>query len=168
MLAKEEKRLVSALGWSESAWKFVEEMAAGARYEDHPSIYCFSLHHSRQVVGIMVSIIANEGREWGGINFPNNGSIPNLPQGAIVEGQCIVDKRGITPIVVGDLPKPFLGLTLHILNWQELTVDAALSGDKDLLYQAILASPYVHDMKAAKKIMDDLLIAHAEYLPQFK
>jgi len=116
----------------------------------------------------MVSIIANEGREWGGVNFPNNGSIPNLPRDAIVESQCIVDKRGITPVVVGDLPKPFLGLTLHILNWQELTVDAALSGDKDLLYQALLASPYVHDMKAAKKTMDELLVAHAEYMPKFK
>ncbi|MCW4025944.1 MAG: hypothetical protein NWE76_00485 [Candidatus Bathyarchaeota archaeon] len=168
LLKKEEKRLVSALGWSEQSWKFVEEMAAGAGYEDHPAIYCFGLHHSRQVVGIMVSIIANEGREWGGVNFPNNGSIPNLPRDAIVESQCIVDKRGITPVVVGDLPKPFLGLTLHILNWQELTVDAALSGDKDLLYQALLASPYVHDMKAAKKIMNALLVAHAEYMPKFK
>jgi len=115
-----------------------------------------------------VSIIANEGREWGGINFPNDGAITNLPNDAIVEGHCIVDKRGLTPIVTGDLPKPFLGLTLHLLNWQKLTVDAALSGDKNLLYQAILACPYVHDMKAAKKIMEELLAAHAEFMPQFK
>jgi alpha-galactosidase/6-phospho-beta-glucosidase family protein len=47
-------------------------------------------------------------------------------------------------------------------------VDAALSGDKNLLYQAILASPYVHDMKAAEKIMKELLIAHSKYMPQFK
>ncbi len=166
---EEKKRIYrTVLGWNESAWKFVEEMVAGAEYDSHSTEYRFSLHHSRHVIGIMVSIIANEGREWGGINFTNNGAIPNLPQDAIVEGPCIVDKRGLTPIVVGDLPKPFLGLTLHILNWQELTVDAALTGDKKLLYQAILACPYVHDMKAAKKIMDELLIAHAQYMPQFK
>ncbi|RLI06400.1 hypothetical protein DRO22_01105 [Candidatus Bathyarchaeota archaeon] len=163
-----EKRRVSILGWTESAWKFVEEMAAGAEYDPERPEYCFRLHHSRHVIGIMVSIIANEGREWGGINFPNKGAITNLPQDAIVEGPCIVDKRGITPIVVGDMPKCFLGLTLHILNWQELTVDAALSGDKNLLYQALLACPYVHDMKAAKFIMDELLKAHADYMPQFK
>jgi alpha-galactosidase/6-phospho-beta-glucosidase family protein len=69
---------------------------------------------------------------------------------------------------MGDLPKPFLGVTLHILNWQQLTVDAALSSDKNLLYQAILASPYVHDMKAAGKIMKELLIAHSKYMPQFR
>lgn len=167
-LKQEKKRLVSALGWDPSAWKFIEDLVAGAKYEDHPDQYCFRLYHSRHVIGVMVSIIANEGREWGGANFQNNGAITNLPRNSIVEGHCMVDKRGLTPIVVGDLPKPFLGLTRHMLNWQELTVDAALCGDKDLLYQAILACPYVHDTKAAKKIMDDLLIAHAEYMPQFK
>lgn len=167
-LLGEKRRRVSILGWTESAWRFVEEMAAGADYDPERPEYCFRLHHSRHVVGIMVSIIKNEGREWGGINFPNKGAITNLPYDAIVEGPCIVDKRGITPIVMGDLPKPFLGITLHILNWQELTVDAALSGDKNLLYQALLACPYVHDMKAAKAIMEELLEAHAEYMPQFK
>jgi 6-phospho-beta-glucosidase len=158
----------SLLGWSKSAWDFVNEMLAGADYDPNRPEYCFHLHHARHAIGIMVSIIANEGREWGGINFPNNGAIGNLPRNAIVEGPCIVDRRGITPIVVGDLPKPLLGLTLHTLNWQELTVDAALMGDKDLLYQALLACPYVHDMEAARKIMDELLIAHAEFMPQFK
>jgi len=167
LLKKEEKRLVSALGWSEQSWKFVEEMAAGARYEDHPAIYCFGLHHSRQVVGIMVSIISNDGYEWGGINFPNNGAVTNLPIGAIVEGSCIVDARGPVPIAMGDLPKPFVGLTQHVINWQELTVDAALSGDRGSLYQALLASPYVHDMRAAEAIMDELLVTHADYMPQF-
>ena len=167
LLRNREKR-VSILGWTKSAWKFVEEMLAGAEYDPERPEYCFRLHHSRHVIGIMVSIIANEGREWGGINFPNRGAITNLPYDAIVEGPCIVDKRGITPIVMGELPKCFLGITLHILNWQELTVDAALSGDKNLLYQALLACPYVHDMKAAKVIMDELLKAHAEYMPQFK
>jgi len=156
------------LGWSESRWKFVEELLTGAEYHRHPDEYCFELYHARQAIGILVSIAANEGREWGGINFPNRGAITNLPKDSIVEGHCIVDKRGLTPIAMGDLPKPFLGLTQHIINWQELTVDAALSGDKDMLYQALLACPYVHDMNAAKAIMNELLKAHNEYMPQFK
>ena len=79
-----------------------------------------------------------------------------------------MNSRGITPIAMGDLPKAFLGITHHVINWQELTVDAALSGDVKLLYQALLACPYVHDMDAARVIMDELLQAHAEYMPQFK
>lgn len=158
----------SVLGWSESRWKFVEELLGGAEYDQHPAEYCFELYHSRHAIGILVSIAADEGREWGGINFPNGGAIANLPNDSIVEGPCMVDKRGLTPIAAGDLPKPFLGLAQHIINWQELTVDAALSGGRDILYQALLACPYVHDMNAAKAMMDELLKAHAEYMPQFK
>jgi len=61
-----------------------------------------------------------------------------------------------------------LGHTLHLINWQQLTVDAALSGDRAVLYQALLACPYVHDMKAARAIMDELMAAHADYMPQFR
>jgi len=153
-------------GWTELASKLVNELVAGAEFD--PKRHYLHKAHARHSIGIMVSIAANEGREWGGINFPNNGAITNLPQNAIVEGSCIVDKRGLTPVAMGELPKCFLGVTLHTINWQELTVDAALTGDRDILYQALLASPYVHDMEAAKKIMDELLIAHAEYMPQFK
>jgi len=158
----------SVLGWTESRWKFVEKMLAGTEYSQHPNEYCFDLHHARQAIGILVSIVADEGREWGGINLPNKGAITNLPNDSIVESQFIVDKRGLTPVAMGGIPKPFLGLTQHIINWQELTVDAALSGDKEMLYQALLACPYVHDMNAAKHIMDELLKAHSEYMPQFK
>jgi 6-phospho-beta-glucosidase len=158
----------SVLGWSEFRWKFIKKLLDGAGYDQHPPEYCFELYHSRQAIGILVSIATDEGREWGGINFPNKGAITNLPINSIVEGPCIVDKRGITPIVMGDLPKPFLGLTLHIINWQELSVDAALNGDKDVLYQALLACPYVHDMDAAKAVMDELLKVHIEYMPQYK
>ena len=158
----------SVLGWAESRWKFVEKMLVGTEYSQHPNEYCFDLHHARQAIGILVSIVADEGREWGGINLPNKGAITNLPNDSIVESQFIVDKQGLTPIAIGGIPKPFLGLTQHIINWQELTVDAALSGDKEMLYQALLACPYVHDMKAAEQIMDELLKAHSEYMPQFK
>jgi 6-phospho-beta-glucosidase len=147
-------------------WDYVEQMIQGAPYDDTRSH--MSMHHPRHALGIAVSIITNDGREWGGMNFPNTGAISNLPLGAIVEGHCIVDGRGPTPVAVGELPKAVLGMTQHIINWQELTVDAALTGDKRLLYQALLASPYVHDMGAARAIMDELLVAHADYMPQFK
>lgn len=147
-------------------WKFVDEMIAGAPYDEtRPHL---AMHHPRHAIGIAVSILTNEGREWGGMNYPNRGSIYNLPADAIVEGSCIVGAAGPMPLALGELPKPMLGLIQHIINWQELTVDAALSGDKKKLYQALLACPYVHDMEAARQIMEELLVAHADYMPQFK
>jgi 6-phospho-beta-glucosidase len=149
-----------------NVWDYVDAMIEGAPYDETKSH--MQMHHARHAIGLAVSVIADDGREWGGMNFPNNGAIANLPRGAIVEGQCIVDARGPTPIAMGDLPKPMLGQTLATLAWEDLTVDAALTGDKRVLYQALLAAPYVHDMKAAKAIMDELLVAHADLMPQFK
>jgi 6-phospho-beta-glucosidase len=146
-------------------WDYVDALIEGALYDDtkpHMRMY-----HARHAVGLAASIISNDGREWGGMNFPNNGAISNLPRGAIVEGQCIVDARGPSQIALGELPKAMLGQTLAYLAWQDLTVDAALTGDKRVLYQALLAVPYLHDMKAAKQIMDDLLVVHADLMPQF-
>lgn len=156
-------------GWGarmQRTWDYVDELIAGAPYDD--SKPHMRMHHPRHAIGIATSIAADERREWGGMNFPNSGAISNLPADAIVEGHCVVGRGGPTPVPMGKLPKPLLGFTQHILNWQELTVDAALTGDKKVLFQALLASPYVHDMAAARTIMDELLIAHADLMPQFK
>jgi 6-phospho-beta-glucosidase len=147
-------------------WEYVDALIDGAPYDD--SKPHMRMYHARHAIGIAASIVSNDGREWGGMNFPNNGAISNLPRGAIVEGQCVVDSRGPSPMALGDLPKAVLGQTQAYLAWQDLTVDAALTGDKRILYQALLAVPYLHDMKAATHIMDDLLIAHADLMPQFQ
>lgn len=76
----------SVLGWSETRWKFVETLSTGTDYQQHPDEYPFWLSHARQAIGILVSIAADEGREWGGTNFPNRGTITNLPNNSIVEG----------------------------------------------------------------------------------
>ncbi|MHB1319120.1 MAG: family 4 glycosyl hydrolase [Anaerolineae bacterium] len=156
-------------GWFDrigNHWKFIDEMIAGAPYDEKRQ--WLRMHHPRHAIGIAVSIVANEGREWGGMNYWNRGSISNLPDDAVVEGTCIVGAGGPVPLAMGLLPRPFVGLAMHNITWQHLTVDAALSGDKKVLYQAILASPYVHDMKAARQIMEELLVAHADLMPQFK
>lgn len=156
------------LGWSESRMDFVKDVVKGEDYGNHPEEYAFSPHHANQVIGVMISIIEDENREWGGINFKNNGAISNLSDDAIVEGPVIVDSGGITPINMGELPKPVLGLTQSVINWEELTVDAALTGDTNVLYQALLACPYVNDMGKAEEIMVELLDVHEEYMPQFR
>lgn len=156
------------LGWSNERWSFVEDMTSGTKYEKHPDDYCFHLYHARHAIGIMVSIIEDEGREWGGINYPNNGAISNLPKGSIVEGPCLVDSDGLTPISMGEVPYPIEGITKQVINWEELSVDAALTGNENRLLQALLACPYVNDIDSAKKTMDELLDAHREYMPQFQ
>lgn len=155
------------LGWSKERWGFIEDFLDGETYRSRPKEYCFSPHHSNQAVGIMMSIILDENKEWGGVNFRNEGAIPNLPRDAVVEGPVRVGAEGVVPLQMGGLPDPFVGLSHSIISWQEMTVEAALSGDKNKLLQAILSSPYVHDLEKARKIMLELLDLHGDYLPQY-
>ena len=127
----------------------------------------FGSGHGDLAIQVMANIAGSRGEEII-VNVPNKGAIWNLPSEAIVEVPAVVDGSGAKPLCVGSVPKSILGLILHLLNWQELTVDAALSGDKNVLLQALLACPYVHSLKAADKILEELLAAHAPYMPQFK
>ncbi len=160
------------LGWNADRERIMKEILAGKPWDENPTgvrpkDFAFYLYSPRQAIGIMASIAMNEGREWAGINFINDGAIPNLPREAVVEGPSLVNARGVHPVKMCELPKPFVGLSQQLIVWQQLSVDAALSGDKGMLYQAILACPFVLDMTNAKAIMEEMLKANAEHLPQY-
>jgi len=70
---------------------------------------------------------------------------------------------------MGDLPKGVLGLTSMLINWQELSVDAALSGNKDTLMQALLTRPWMRiiSLQDVRMLGEEMLAAHQKDLPQF-
>jgi alpha-galactosidase len=125
------------------------------------------LAHSPEESADIIAAMAN-GRPFRAIvNVPNAGQIDNLPREAIVETLADVGATGVNPIGVGALPGGVLNTVHpHVVN-QELLVDAALTGDRQLALQALLGDPLVRDYRAAPKLLDDLLEAHAELLPQF-
>jgi len=130
---------------------------------DEPMQLTHSPEESADIIAAMVN-----GRPFRAIvNVPNTGQIDNLPRDVIVETLAEVGATGVNPIGVGALPAGVLGtLHPHVVN-QELLVDAALTGDRQLALQALLGDPLVKDYRAAPKLMDELLEAHAELLPQF-
>jgi alpha-galactosidase len=125
------------------------------------------LDHSPEESADIIAAMVN-GRPFRAIvNVPNRGQIDNLPREAVVETLAEVGATGVNPIGVGALPPGVLGTVHpHAVN-QELLVDAALTGDRQLALQALLGDPLVRDFKAAPQLMDELLEAHAELLPQF-
>jgi alpha-galactosidase len=125
------------------------------------------LAHSPEESADIIAAMAN-GRPFRAIvNVPNTGQIDNLPRAAIVETLAEVGATGVNPIGVGPLPGGVLNTVHpHVVN-QELLVDAALTGDRQLALQALLGDPLVKDYRAAPKLMDELLEAHAALLPQF-
>jgi len=101
------------------------------------------------------------------MNLPNEGQVSNLPREACVETMSIADATGARGLTVGELPLGVLNQVMrHVLN-QELTVEAALTGDRDLVLQAMLNDPLVRNLEDAKKMTDELLEANKRWLPQF-
>jgi 6-phospho-beta-glucosidase len=116
----------------------------------------------------VISAMINDLGETFDVNVPNRGAISNLPEDAIVEVAATVDHLGPHPFAMGPLPKPLLGYQHALILSQELAIDAALSGSRTNLLQAILAHPLIHSVAAAEQAMDELLALQAEWLPQFR
>ena len=149
-------------------WPNFEAMANGEiPIRMDPSKHHTDVGHGDLAVQMMLAIAGNESQEFH-VNVPNEGAVTNLPEGAIVEVPALVDASGVRPLCMGELPKGVLGLTQSLIAWQELTVDAALSGSRDLVLQALLAHPWVRSIGQAEKMCDELLAAHTAHLPQFQ
>jgi alpha-galactosidase len=105
-------------------------------------------------------------------NVPNDGLIDNLPQGCCVEVPVLVDKNGLQPTRIGKLPPQLAALMRTNVNVQELTVEAALTGKRDYIYQAAYLDPHTAaelDLEQIRALVDDLIAAHQAtgLLPQF-
>jgi alpha-galactosidase len=103
-------------------------------------------------------------------NVPNWGLIDNLPQGCCVEVPCLVDGNGIQPTAVGELPAQLAALNRTNVNVQELTMEAALIGDVEAVYHAVMLDPLtaaVCTLPQIRSMVDEMLAAEAQWLPQF-
>jgi alpha-galactosidase len=104
-------------------------------------------------------------------NVPNWGLIDNLPYGCCVEVPCLVDGNGIQPTAVGALPTQLTALNRTNVNVQELIVEAALTGDVEAVYHAVMLDPLtaaVCTLPQIRAMVDELLAAQAQWLPQFQ
>jgi alpha-galactosidase len=103
-------------------------------------------------------------------NVENNGHIKNLPTGCTVEVPCLVDKNGIQPTYVGSIPTQLASLNQTNINVQELTVEGALSGNKESIYQAVMMDPLTSAVLTLPEIYNlvtEMFEAEKQYLPQF-
>ncbi|MEP0766645.1 MAG: alpha-glucosidase/alpha-galactosidase [Fimbriimonadia bacterium] len=101
-------------------------------------------------------------------NVPNTGIITNLMPGCTVEVPCLVDGMGIQPTHIGDLPPQLAGYISTNVSVQCLTVEAALTGKRDYVYQAAMLDPHTAaelTIDEIKSLVDDLIEAHGNYIP---
>ena len=111
---------------------------------------------------IIEAVVTNKPYKIGG-NVLNTGLITNLPKDATVEVPCMVDSLGIHPTVVGDLPLQLAAMNSSNIYPQLLTVEAAVTKNKETLYQAAMMDPHTAAELSVDDIVamcDDLLEAH--------
>ncbi|MFR8870275.1 alpha-glucosidase/alpha-galactosidase [Paraclostridium sordellii] len=119
---------------------------------------------------IMEAIETGRPYTFGG-NVLNTGLITNLPNDCCVEVTCLADKNGITPCYVGELPIQLAALNRTNVNVQLLTVEAALTRNKDYIYYAAMLDPHTSSelsIDDIKNLVDDLIKEHGDWLPKFK
>lgn len=102
-------------------------------------------------------------------NVPNTSLLTNLPSDACVEVPCLVDHNGVQPTSVGDLPPQLAAVNRTNIGVQNLAVRAALTGDRENVYQAVALDPLTAAMLTLDEVRamtDELLVAHAALLPE--
>ena len=103
------------------------------------------------------------------VNIPNAGQAPQLPPDVVLESICVVDGDGIRGRDVSVLPAPYDEIVRRHVATQELTIEAALRGDRSLAAEAFALDPLAGrgDLRVQEDMVDELLAGTAEWLPQF-
>ncbi|MCS6774893.1 MAG: hypothetical protein NZ693_12405 [Thermoflexales bacterium] len=120
-----------------------------------------------RAVPIIQAVIHGAPQYEESLNLRNEGCISNLPAQAIVELPGVVSAAGARGVHVGALPEGLAAVMRREVDIQALVVQAAVYGDRSAALQALLLDPHIHSYAQATHLLDDLLRAHARYLPQF-
>jgi alpha-galactosidase len=121
-----------------------------------------------RVIPIIDAILHNRNQYELALNLPNRGSIPGLPDWAVVEVPGIVSGAGVWGLTVPPLPPGITAMLAQQVAVQDRAVEAAVHGDRQAALQALLLDPVVWSYDAAVRILDELLAVHAPYLPRFR
>lgn len=101
------------------------------------------------------------------INTRHNGAVPGWPADWVLELPCKIDRSGFHPLPAKPLPPVCFGLLAQVKSYELLTVEAAVHGDRDAAYQALLAHPLGPKPDQAQAVLEDMLETNRAYLPQF-
>lgn len=126
----------------------------GSRYSEAAINLIDSLYNDRQDVQV--------------VDVMNHGTIPQLPDDCVIETNCVIGKDGARPLADVEVPAEILGLIEQVKAYEILAIEAAVTGDRRKALMALMNNPLVHDVKDARGILEDMMKAHAAYLPQFQ
>lgn len=125
----------------------------GARYSDAACNIINSIYNDKRLIMT--------------VSTKNNGTVTDLPADSAVEVTCMITGNGPVPFQFGGFAPAERGLLQLMKAMEELTIEAAVTGDYGTLLQAFTMNPLITSGNEGKQVMDELLEAHKQYLPQF-
>ena len=102
------------------------------------------------------------------VNVRNNGAVREWPADWVLELPARVDKLGVHPLPAAPLPPACFGLISQVKMYELLTVEAAVHGDRNAMYQALLVNPLGPAADKVQAVLEDMLETNKQWLPQFK
>jgi len=115
----------------------------------------------------LINSIYNDTGDVQVVDVVNGKIIPELPEDAVIEINCRIGKNGAVPLKIEGLPEVIKGLVCQVKAYERLTIDAAIQGDRNKVFLALMNNPLVHDAKEAECIVEDMMEAHKQYLSVF-
>ncbi len=122
--------------------------------------------YSEVALGILDALL-NDRNQVVIANTANRGAAPRLPADAVLEMPCLANAAGIVPMTQPEPPAAVWGLVAAVKNYEQLAVEAAVTGDRRLALEALLAHPLCGDYDVAVALLHEMLEANRAYLPQF-
>jgi 6-phospho-beta-glucosidase len=117
--------------------------------------------YESEALAVVEAIALNEARVLI-LNTANRSSLPFLDEQAVVEVPCVVGSAGVHPVAVGEVPAHARALVETIKEVERLTIDAALTGSRELAVKAIALHPLVPSVNTARRMFDTYAARHSE------
>ncbi|MFE9449328.1 6-phospho-beta-glucosidase [Streptomyces sp. NPDC006739] len=121
-------------------------------------------YYSEAAVDLAAALLGGAGSPYQVVNTYNRGTLPFLPDDAVIEVQAAVGPSGTAPLAVPAVDPLYAGLVAQVTAYEELALEAALRGGRDRVFRALLAHPLVGQYEYAEALTDRLIAHNREHL----
>ncbi|MGA5413895.1 6-phospho-beta-glucosidase [Streptomyces pseudogriseolus] len=121
-------------------------------------------YYSEAAVDLAAALLRNAGSQHQVVNTRNNGTLPFLPDDAIIEVPARITPKGAEPLPVSRMDPLFSGLVANVTAYENLALEAALHGGRDRVFRALLAHPLIGQYEYADRLTDTLIAHNREHL----
>ncbi|MEU0588805.1 6-phospho-beta-glucosidase [Streptomyces sp. NPDC006132] len=142
------------------------EMYANPALDEKPDLLAKrgGAYYSEAAVDLAASLLGNTGTPYQVVNTHNNGTLPFLPDDAVIEVQAAVSAKGASPLPVRPVDPLYAGLMANVTAYEHLALEAALHGGRDRVFRALLAHPLIGQYAYAETLTDRLVAHNREHL----